>query len=236
MDESGEIPAGVGKMDIEPKIDNPVQFVGEERLVSNSEITRAIHATNKEIADTVLVEGLMIDSKMGFAGVAVGLGTDRDRNLREVKNTHRNLPVVVFLAYPNIHKDAVSLKESGELPREFAEETLFSEGEISQENLSGIQKTDTYFDNELIEGYYDKEKDEWVDNPNYWERKIEQEAQQENLNSEELSRRKTERLVAIRQKAIDRLKAESKKYQEEQLGEVDEWWKDLPQDDEVKIL
>ncbi len=235
MGEGNEIPVVANRSNIESKNTDLTQLVGEERLTSNNEVARAIHATNRQIADTILASGLMIDSRMGFAGVAIRLGRNKAESLNEIENTHRGLPVVVFMTYPNIHREVVSLKESGKLSRDFAEETVFSQGKIAQEDPSGYQKTDTYFDSELIEGYYDKDSGEWVDNPNYWERKVDQETKQGNLDSEQSGTRKIERFEAIRQKTRERLQAVSEKYLEELHAEPKEWWKDLTQDGEVKI-
>jgi hypothetical protein len=221
--------------DTKPPQTNLNRSISSEIFVSNNEITKAIHATNREIANISLQKGLMIDSRMGFAGVAIGLSQVADRNLSEITNTHNHLPVIVVAAYPNIHKDVVILKESGKLPKEFAEETLFAKGEISQVNTSGTQKTDTYFDNHLIEGYYDKDRNEWVCNPNYWERQVEEEAGQQGWNKQELTKRKTERLNLIRQTALERLLAKSQEYQKAQEAEIDEWWTRLPPIDETRI-
>src|SRR3989344_3221901 len=101
---------------------------------------------------------------MGFAGVAIKVGRDIQKTSGEVSHTHNDLPVVVFMGYPNVHREVVQMQEGGGLPRDFAEETLFTNDEVDKATLTPDQKTDSYFDPIFIEGFFDKEKGEWVSN------------------------------------------------------------------------
>jgi len=214
----------------EPHIDTDLleehaRILGEERLVSTPAVQRAIHATDRVIADAILGSGLMVDSQMGFAGNAVGLGRDRAANLSQIENTHRGLPVVVFLTAPEIHREVTALKEAGSLPWGFADETVFTHGSINTDGSSGAQKTDTFFWKSLIEGLYDKEKRQWVDNPEYWMNKVKAAALAEGVDGAELQRRLDAGLALLKAQALERVQAESQKYLESQAEDTPEWWK-----------
>ncbi len=198
--------------------------IGEERLVSTPDVQRAIHATDREIADVILGAGLMIDSRMGFAGNAVALGRDRTANLAQIEDTHRGSRVVVFLAAPNIHPEVTAMKRDGLLPPDFAEETVYTHGSIDTNESAGAQKTDTFFWKSLVEGLYDKEKGEWVDNPEYWRKKVEKVAREEGVDSDEIQSRLIAGHALLKKQALERVQTESQKYLDTQAVDEGEWW------------
>lgn len=118
---------------------------------------------------------------MGCDGVALELGQDIDYSIREIKYPHRNLPVIIFIAIPNLRREVIEAINRGELPLGFLVELLFASSKVPQKEISTYQSTDVYLDPQFTEGYFDRTNNQWVDNPNYWENQLREQQKKRRL-------------------------------------------------------
>ncbi len=210
---------------------------------STGETQRFLRGTYLNEAEEVLRTGYGIERRFGFAGNAVPLSRQEEPVIEEMLHTHRDAPVVLLFAFPNIRLEVTRLKNDARLPREFRSEIIAAEAVIDPTLVrsSGVtSEPNLLIEPQFIEGYYDKDSKTWFPNPLYWENQLKKQAAQEHWGDKEYQDHRANRLADLREKMIKRLDKEAEEYQKRKADEEGktwlEWWAGNPNDEpEIRI-
>lgn len=186
-----------------------------ERLLSTKDSFRYIHATSRELAEQILHNGLFMFSNFGFDGVAIPLSTNNERqSIQEISNTHKDAPVVVVIAVPNFRlgQEIKLRSNNGELPQGYKPERAFMKPN-TQDNQFNY---DRILDNQFIEGFYDKDAGEWVNNPLYWKNTLKKQQEKYGWTEEQYKQHHAEKLDEFKAKFIQQLKSDAEEFQKSQ--------------------
>ncbi len=200
---------------VEPAFREKIKKLFGESFGYDPQMTTYIHATSRELAEKIITDGLLIGA--GLNSTAVSLGRNFEANLRQLRFTHNHNPVVVFIRIPIMHQQVKEMRSQGLLPPGFMPEQLFAkEPEIKPNKDSNNEKSEEIaISPEYIKGFYDKDTDEWVENPLYWQNIIIRKGKELGWTQEKIQKQISDKWQEIKEKAIQRLKQESERYKNE---------------------